>query len=254
MTLDQIEEMRCRGAKTENDAKAAATAAGWYENADGDFERKLPNGALDIVHNVSPSDIGGWSTLCDMEEIEVLAEPVILIDDAALKEAADYYYDVAEVYENDDIDPKDQISVLKYAFSSSDCDDFAYVLHKLTNYRVVEQRWTGPDGFGHHSLVQAHDGRLLDVHGWIDELTLEKRYGLDRKGISSRLEETKPNPMSDFDSHNEDGIEPRLSRIVSVIRNLPYAPFNDPWFQKLTRKEVPGVDIPDSSFAAPKPN
>lgn len=253
MTSDQIDEMRCRVAKTENDAKAAATAAGWYENADGDFERKLPNGALDIVHNVSPSDIGGWSTLCDMEEIEVLTEPVIVTDDAALKEASDYYYDVAEVYENDDIDPEDEIAVLKYAFSSSDCDDFAYVLHKLTGYRVVEQRWSGPDGFGHHSLVQAPDGRLLDVHGWIDANVLEKRYGLDRKGYSSRLEETKPNPMSDFNSHDDEGFEEGLRRIVSVIRNLPYEPFNEGWFQKLTRKELPGVDVPDSSVIASKP-
>lgn len=251
MTSDRVDQNK--GTESFDAAKAAATAAGWYENEYGDFERKLEDGSLDIPSNISATDIGAWQMLCDMEGIEVVSVQTVASDLEVLKAAADFYYDIAELYDDEDLDPEDTIAVLKAAFSSSDCDDFSYALYRLTGYRVVEQRWSGPDGFGHHSLVQAPDGRLLDVHGWIDADMLEKRYGLDRKGYSSRLEETKPNPMTDFNSHDDEGFEEGLRRIVSVIRNLPYEPFNEGWFQKLTRKELPGVDVPDSSVIASKP-
>jgi hypothetical protein len=85
------------------------------------------------------------------------------------REAADWYFDVCSLYEDDDLDPDDHLEVIKRAFTSSDCDAFAYILNLMTGWQPVRVAWVTRDGFGHHTLVRSPNGGLLDVGGWTDE-------------------------------------------------------------------------------------
>ena len=55
----------------EKRAETAARAAGWYVNDDGNFEIIIGCDVPDVLTNISPSDIGAWGMLCDMESIDV---------------------------------------------------------------------------------------------------------------------------------------------------------------------------------------
>ena len=41
---------------------------------------------------------------------------------AALAEAANWYFEVCELYEDEDLDPDNHLAVVQRAFTSSDCD------------------------------------------------------------------------------------------------------------------------------------
>lgn len=162
---------------------------------------------------------------------------------AILAEAADWYYDVAGLHEDEDLDPGDHLEVVRRAFASSDCDDFSFILSKMTEWKCVRASWQIPDwGFGHHSLVMAPDGRLLDVTGWTDEAELSKRYG-GRKGVKVTLAEAEATPSIGFDNYDETGIESGMARIAGVIRCLPYSPFCDDWFREMTLRPLEGADF-----------
>lgn len=162
--------------------------------------------------------------------------------DAIIAEAADWYYDVAELYE--DLDPEDHLEVVQRAFSSSDCDDFAAVLAEMTGWTPVRAQWSHPDiGFGHHALVQHPNGGMMDVHGWTNENDLRTRYGI--KGEITFLSEAI-SPQTLGDHFDENGIDPIKQRIANVIRALPHAPFlTDARIRTLIQRPLPGVDLPD---------
>lgn len=56
--------------KTEQAARKAAEATGWYINKDGYFATCIGTDVEDVVTNVLPTDPGAWGMLCDMEGIE----------------------------------------------------------------------------------------------------------------------------------------------------------------------------------------
>jgi hypothetical protein len=165
-----------------------------------------------------------------------------------LAEAADHLYSTCELYEDDDLDPADHLAVIQRAFTTSDCQDFAWMVHQITEWPCVTASWSIPgSGRGHHSLVRDPDGRLFDVCGYTDEADLARRFlGAKRAaaGKTITLKEADPEPLNEFDDVDDQGIESNMARIASIIRVLPYAPFNSEAFQKLAARALPGVDVP----------
>jgi hypothetical protein len=143
----------------------------------------------------------------------------------ALAHAAEYFYDACELWEDDDLDPKDSIMVLTRAFRSSDCDDYASVLSRMTGWDVVTMSWQIPDyGFGHHALVRDPEGRLLEICGWTNEDALRDYFRVGKTTMISWREGHFSSPMYD------DGDE-ASELIETVIGNLPHLPYADPAFQ-----------------------
>lgn len=143
-----------------------------------------------------------------------------------LAEAADYFYDACELWEDEDLDRDDTIEVLTRAFRSSDCDDYAAVLSRMTGWDIVTMNWQIPDwGFGHHTLVRDPDGRLLDVGGWTDEAALREHFRIGKKTSVTWREGHFSSPM-----HGDDDEASEL--IEAVVRNLPSLPYADPAFQE----------------------
>jgi hypothetical protein len=146
-------------------------------------------------------------------------------DKKDLREAANYFYDACELWEDEDLDPNDTIEVLTRAFRSSDCDDYAAVLSRMTGWEITTMTWQVPGhGFGHHTLVKNPDGRLLDVGGWTDEQALRKAFGIKKSWIIKWQEGHISSPMYD---DGDDAVE----LIETVIGNLPHMPYADPTFQ-----------------------
>ncbi len=99
------------------------------------------------------------------------------LDEAAvLAEAAEHYYEVNALHEDEDLDPGDHLAVVLRNFTSSDCDAFAGVVAEMTGWPTVRASWTAGDDFGHHALVEAPGGRLFDATGFTDEAALRRRY------------------------------------------------------------------------------
>ncbi len=142
-----------------------------------------------------------------------------------LAEAADYFYHACELWEDEHLDRDDMIEVLTRAFRSSDCDDYAAVLSRMTGWDVVTMSWQIPDwGFGHHTLVKYPDGRLLDVGGWTDEEALRNYFRIGQKTSISWRQGHFSSPM-----HGDDDEASEL--IEAVICGLPHMPYADPAFQ-----------------------
>lgn len=55
----------------EERARIAATLEGWSVDEDDRFARLLDNGQVDVITLISPSDIGAWGLLCNMEGVDV---------------------------------------------------------------------------------------------------------------------------------------------------------------------------------------
>jgi hypothetical protein len=145
------------------------------------------------------------------------------MNNEALSEAAEFFYETCELWEDEDLDPEDHIEVLRRAFRSSDCDDFAAVLARMTGWDVVTMSWQIPDwGMGHHALVKNPEGRLLDVGGWTDEAKLKKYFGLKKSTAVKWADGHLSSPLYD---------EETITLMENTVRNLPFEPFSDPAFQ-----------------------
>lgn len=174
-----------------------------------------------------------------------------------LAEAATWYYDVCELYEDEDLDPDDHLEVIRRAFCSSDCNEFAAVLGEMTGWQTVIMSWQDAEQefWGHHTLVRSPEGQLLDVTGWVTEKELKKRYGLGGARLKPEFKDAEPMSCM-LGIEIENGIDENKQRIASVIRALPWGPFNEPWFQEITGRPLPGVDVPlpgDEPSASPRP-
>lgn len=164
--------------------------------------------------------------------------------DDVLAAAAAYYYVAADLQEDEDLDPQDHVEVLARAFTTSNCDDFAYVLALATGWPAVRMEWLIPGyGSGHHALLRAPDGRLLDFRGWTDEAELRRRYGAPE----AVFEERAPSPQSFGQCIDEEEIDEEMARIAGVLRALPHTPFSERWFRILLRPPIPGADPKDAA-------
>jgi hypothetical protein len=148
---------------------------------------------------------------------------------ADLGEIASWYYDVCELYEDEDLNPKDHMKVIERAFMSSDCDDFAWLLHEITGHQVVKVTWQNASlGFGHHSVVRDSEGHLIDVQG---ETTLDKirSHFQIKSSIKLNANEAKPQEPVTFEIDIEDS---GMRNLVGAMRLLPHPPFNTAEFQR----------------------
>ena len=182
----------------------------------------------------------------------------------SLAELADWYYTTADLGQDGDEDRPESYwssdegirAVLLRAFGSSDCGDFAVALHELTGYPIVNL--LGPDRLPVHSFVRTPEGLALDVYGANDELEVARRYGF--RGKHPRVVPVDPAQACGHlpsDDWNEEGFDERAQRLVAVIRQLPWAPFNTPDFQALVQRPLEGVDTSvleaPSARRAPRP-
>lgn len=142
-----------------------------------------------------------------------------------IADVAGYFYEVCELWEDDDLDPEDHAGIVRRAFMSSDCDDLAWLLSEALGWQAVRMSWTIPNwGFGHHTLVRSPDGRLADVRGWTEEEAVRDYFGLDGRTSTTIKNVDLDAPLA-FEAHPEDG---HLQMIVSAVSNLGVSPFDDP--------------------------
>jgi hypothetical protein len=132
--------------------------------------------------------------------------------------AADVIYQVADLFEDDDAfedfksrPPLDQI---RWRYRHSDCDDFAVVLAQITGLPIVVS--SNPRLGPIHRRLQAPDGRLLDVHGWVTPEDLHHYYGVRKLKFA---------PWLTFDEPTDE------QGVLAVLRILPTPPFTEPEFQ-----------------------
>jgi hypothetical protein len=148
---------------------------------------------------------------------------------ADIADIAAWYYDVCELYEDEDLDPGDHWKIIERAFMSSDCDDFAWLMHEIAGHQVVKVTWQDPKwGFGHHSVVRDGDGHLVDVGG---RTSLDKirSYFRIKSSVSLNAHDVKPSEPSTFDAYMEDS---GMKNLIDVMRLLPHEPFNTDVFQR----------------------
>lgn len=155
----------------------------------------------------------------------------------SLSALADWYFDLAELHDHEDLEPEDSVAVLRRAFTTSECGPFAVVLADLTQWRIVNMT---ANGRVIHSLVRAPGGRLADATGWTTEHALQKRYGAETAQFTSFPGMLAIGASSISAESDRNCLE--RTRIVSVIQLLPGSPFQDAWFKEITQPRTHGVD------------
>jgi hypothetical protein len=179
-------------------------------------------------------------------------EGAVLPEDV-MAEAANYLFTATSLYEDEDLSPDNHLEVIRRAFTTSDCQDFSWMVHLMTGWSCVRATWSIPEvGGGHHTLIRDPEGRLFDVCGYTDEADLAARYlgsRLVADGHSVVIEEVAPEPLNEFYDVDDQGVETHMARIASIVRVLPYAPFNTATFKELASRPVSGVDVPLSDYA-----
>jgi hypothetical protein len=141
-------------------------------------------------------------------------------------EIAEFLYEVCELYGDEDLDPSNADEVVKRAFMSSNCDDFAWLLSEITGWPTVRMTWQIPEwGFGHHTLVQSPEGRLLDVRGWTDEARTRSYFKL-KKGVQTNVHVSPP--------HGADWTDPQddaFKTMIAALKGRKVSPFSSKAFQ-----------------------
>ncbi len=140
-----------------------------------------------------------------------------------LKELADWYFDLCELWQFESLDADDHLEVLKYAFTCSDCGPFAAVLHEVTGWQVVNM---GQSPFAVHSLNRTSDGRLVDAYGWVTEAQLRKRY----RKPKLLLNDVEVGEAMGLCSLDEDE-SIRIMQCMQCMQFLPDGPFQEAWMQ-----------------------
>lgn len=169
----------------------------------------------------------------------------------SLVELADWYYSVLDLGEEEDEDqPLDYWSsdagvreVLVRAFASSDCGNFAVVLHQMTGYPLVNLM--GPEGYPIHTFVRTPEGHALDVTGIHPIAQLARRYGW--RGKAPPTVDVSPSGacgMTLGEDWTDDGFDEQACRVAAAVRQLPWAPFDTPAFQAMTQTSLVGIDVP----------
>jgi hypothetical protein len=129
-------------------------------------------------------------------------------------------------------------------YTQSDCDDFAVALHRVTGWPIISAQFPDKElGIGHHTLVKAPSGLLLDAAGWHDQGELKNRLG----GKSAKFSEPGGEDTVDSLIDPPGGRDPEepdylLARAVSSIRQLPWGPFDSAEFRVMSFRHVPGAD------------
>lgn len=161
---------------------------------------------------------------------------------AELSEVADYYFEVCELYEDENLDPEDHATVIERAFMSSDCDDFAWIMNEITGYQVVRVSWQIPDwGYGHHSVVRDNSGDLIDVRGVTNLESIRKHFGI-KPSVQLNVRDVDPTVPSTFDMEPDDH---GFQMLIAAVRSLPHPPFNSTDFTSKLDQLVERLHVDD---------
>jgi len=184
-----------------------------------------------------------------MSDQEAPALPTLetLADDAAFLLSDDFD---GEEYER--FIEKSPAEKVRHFFCSSDCDAFAVALHRMTGWPI--RALSSPDHGPVHRFVEAPDGRFLDAGGWTSLDGMKKRYGIRKALLTEPFGEEIASGYIEDDFF--DGYESALGKAVAAIRQLPWAPFDEPEFREITARPVAGVDFPafdDDADSEPTP-
>ena len=130
--------------------------------------------------------------------------------------------------------------IVRRFYTTSDCDLFSTVINHLTGWPVVAV--SAPASGPLHRLNQAPDGRLVDAYGWTDLAKLAHRYAAEQISLAHLTAGSIDDAI--YDDLDRDGFDHELEYAVVAVRHLPWAPFNRVRFQKMTARQVAGVDFP----------
>jgi len=111
------------------------------------------------------------------------------------------------------------VAKIQWRYCHADCDEFAQTLAALTGWPILSV--THPNEGPLHRLVEAPDGRLLDVRGWTTPDALAARYTVDAVALQ-RGEFVFESFFSPIDD---------IGPVVDAILQLPDAPFPESGFQ-----------------------
>jgi hypothetical protein len=141
-------------------------------------------------------------------------------------EVVAFLYDVCELYEDEDLDPDNVSEVVKRAFMSSNCDDFAWLLSEITGWQTERMTFTIPErGFGHHTMVRSPEGQLLDIRGWTDEQKTRRYFKL-KDEVKANFNPSPPHG-ADWTDPDDDGFKTMLA----ALKSRKVAPFNSKEFK-----------------------
>ncbi|MDW9479066.1 hypothetical protein GOB57_10360 [Sinorhizobium meliloti] len=164
-----------------------------------------------------------------------------------IRDIADYFYESCSLGDDRAIDPDDHLGVIDAALLTSDCDDFAWVLSKVTGWPARTLLWNmGYCVTGHHSVVEAPDGRFLDVTGWTDRTRVAARIGREERLVT--VHEFRHYPFNFSERADDEG----LAMLLGVFDVVPRPPFPEPWFRSALanyRNSLPDDDVRDEPFA-----
>lgn len=176
----------------------------------------------------------------------------------SLASISEWYYSVLDLWRDEDEDlPVEHWAtdagikeVMVRAFASSDCGNFAAILHEMTGYPLMNLM--GPDGFPIHSFVETPSGDALDIHGVRPITSVARGYGY--RGKKPRVAHALPGDACGcyLGQDVEDGIDEEAVRVASVIRQIPWPPFNEPDFRRMSNAPLRGVDFPGEDEPAPR--
>lgn len=168
-----------------------------------------------------------------------------------ISDIAEHFYESCLLGEDPSVDPDDHLGVIDAAFLSSDCDDFAWVLSKITGWPGRTLIWNlGSCVTGHHSVVEAPDGRYLDVSGWTDRAAVAERIGKEERLVT--VHEFRHFPFN-FAEFSDDE---HLEMLFGVFQVVPRPPFTDSAFRSALeayRRSLPNGDeaFPQQGHPAP---
>lgn len=160
----------------------------------------------------------------------------------ALAELAEHYYEACLLWEHEDLDPADHVEVVRRAFLNSDCGSFARVLSDMTGWPILNLSSPGEGPV--HSLVEAPGGRWLDASGWTTRAAVARRYAEPRLEAAPAGTGFVVGMREDLGELCDEGFSEEAARVVSAVRALPGAPFQDAWFREISSRPYPGVDVP----------
>ncbi|MCV9965034.1 hypothetical protein OIU34_24360 [Pararhizobium sp. BT-229] len=165
-----------------------------------------------------------------------------------IRDIAEHFYVSCCLDEDPSIDPDDALGVIDAAFLTSDCDDFAWVLARITGWPARTLIWNMGDCLtGHHSVVEAPDGRYLDVSGWTDRVAVAARAGKEERLVTAH--EFRHYPFNFTELNGDEGFD----MIVAVFGAVGREPFTEDWFKAAIERYLGGVGNvpPDSVDFAP---
>ncbi len=143
-----------------------------------------------------------------------------------LEEIADIGMDIiSDLLSDEAIDSLDgdTLKIIEKLYGSSDCDNFAVALHRITGWPIVGL--SSVDVGPVHRCVQNPEGLMVDVFGETTRADMVKRYSIKTAiwsgpgGEELALGSTVDDELSDFEM------------AVSTISQLPYAPFDGEVFK-----------------------